>query len=81
MTGPRFVRLSQLTDPRGRVTIRCKRCGRRPTYSAEEFRRMVPADLDSFADMERRLRCQFPGGCGQREAVVIGWIDIWADKK
>jgi hypothetical protein len=77
MPGPRFVRLSQLSDPRSRVTVRCDRCQRRATYSADEFRRMIPADLDSFAEMERRLRCRPPDGCGQREAVVIGWIDIW----
>jgi hypothetical protein len=76
----RFVRLSQLDHALGRVTVRCDGCGRKITYSVEEFRRRLPANLDAFEDMRGRLRCERPEGCGRKAAVVIGWVDIWAER-
>jgi hypothetical protein len=75
----RYERLSQLTDPRSKVSLRCEAsdCGRKATYSADEFREMV-AGLDAFSDIKKRLRCKWPPGCGRRGCVeVIGWVDIW----
>lgn len=74
----RFDRLSLLIDPRARVTVRCDACGRRTTYSADEFRKRLPPGLDSFEDMRRGLRCELPDGCGRKAAVIVGWIDTWA---
>jgi hypothetical protein len=50
------------------------------TYCADDFRRRLPPGLDDFAEIQARLRCERPDGCGRKAAIVIGWLDIWAER-